>query len=236
MVQKNDLYDYQNQYIFQDDKFFKFSLDSILLGEYSSNISDKENVLEMCCGNMAVSLVVSNYTKAKITGFEITTSISDLAKKSILINNKQDQISVINDDVNNIEKYFPIETFDSIICNPPYFKVNEDSYLNEVPEKRIARHEVKLNLEQIFSISNRFLKNKGKLFMVHRTERLDEIIELGIKYNLRVKNIQLISTKKGHNPTLCLIRCVKCGKPNVKFAPELCIENLNTFQRIFKEE
>lgn len=235
MVQKNDLYDYKDQYIFQDDKFFKFSLDSILLGEYASCIKDNEKVLEMCCGNLAVSLVIANYSQASIVGFEITPVIFELAKKSILINNRTNQISVINDDVNNLGNYYSAEAFDSIVCNPPYFKVDDTSYVNDILEKRIARHEVCLNLEQIFSLSTKYLKNKGKLFMVHRADRLDEIIELGSKYNLRVKNVQLISTKKGDAPMLVLIKCVKGSKQGVKFAHELCIENMKSFQRIFKE-
>lgn len=234
MVQKNDLYDYENQYIYQDDRYFKFSLDSILLAEYAINISDDSKVLEMCCGNMAISLVLTNYTKAKIVGFEITKEIATLAEKSILINNKDNQIKVINDDINNISKYYNCEEFDYIICNPPYFKVSSDKNLNDRYEKRIARHEVKLNLEQIFEISFKFLKNNGILYLVHRTERLDDIINLATKYNVRVKNIQLISTKENKQPTLVLIKCVKNAKSGVKVSSELCIENMSSFKNIFR--
>lgn len=235
MIVKNDLYDYENRYIFQDDDMFKFSVDSILLAEYANKFLKKaNNILDMCSGNMAASLILSKYTAANITGFEIQKEAYNLGVESIKINNLQDSLSIINDDVNNINQYFSNDFFDLMICNPPFFKKNS-SILNDSNYLVLARHEVKFTIEDIFKIAKSFLKNSGSVIIVHRASRLDEIIKLGYKYQVNVKEIQFVSTKKGKKPTIVLIRAVKNSNEGVIINSELCIENVKSYKNIFKE-
>ena len=234
MIVKNDLFDYKDRYIIQDNEGFKFSLDSILLAEYIQNIKKNEIIVDLCAGNMAVGLILSKYFDNNITGFEIQKEVFDMAVKSIEINNLN-RLNVINDDVNNIGKYYPKKSIDIMVCNPPYFKLDKTSLLNKNNKLSIARHEIALNLENIFQIANSYLKDTGKLYMVHRANRLDEIIVIASKYNVNVKNIQLITTKEEMEPYIVLIKCVKNSKFGVKIAPEKCIQNLKTYQNIFKE-
>ncbi|MBQ6840859.1 MAG: methyltransferase [Bacilli bacterium] len=236
MLVKNDLFDYKNRYIYQDSDFFKFSVDSILLAEYIKLSKKNLKILDMCAGNMAVPLILSTYTKDKIVGFEIQSSVYKLAKKSIETNNLNEQLQVINDDVNNLGNYFSKEYFDIMLCNPPYFKYNEDKVVNEKVELKYARHEIAIDLDQIFKLAKSFLVNKGSLYLVHRAERLDEIINLGYKYQINVKKVQLVTTKKGGNPYIVLVECIKNSKPGIKFNCEICIDGVKSYQNIFKEE
>ena len=235
MIVKNDLFDYKNRYIFQDTEFFKFSLDSILLAEFIRPLKDNIKILDMCAGNMAIPLILSTYTNNKIVGFEIQKEVYNLANESILYNKLESQLKIINDDIKNISKYFNRESFDLMLCNPPYFKVN-CAHINKQQELSYARHELAVTLEDLFIIASKFLKNKGKFYMVHRADRLDEIINLGYKYNVYVKCVQLISTKKGENPRIVLIKCSKNSKPNIKIYHEKCIEGVKTYQNYFKED
>ena len=235
MIVKNDLFDYQDRYIYQDDKLFKFSLDSILLAEYASNFTnDKMEILDLCTGNMAVPLIMSKYTSSRIIGFEIQKEVYELGLKSLKENNLEANLTIINDDVKKIKEYYKSEFFDIMVCNPPFFKVGS-SLKNQKEGLSLARHEETITLEDIFNIAKGFLKNNGALIMVHRANRLDDIINLGTRYHLNIKNIQLVSTKKGKKPSIVLIRAVKNSKSGVIINSELCIENLNTYQRIFKE-
>lgn len=236
MLVKNDLYDYENRYIYQDSDFFKFSLDSILLAEFVKLTSDKLKILDMCAGNMAIPLILSKYSSSKIVGFEIQKKVFELGKKSIELNQLTDQLSIINDDVKNLENYFSKEYFDILVCNPPYFKCTDDKVLNEKEELRIARHEIALNLDNIFELAKQYLVNKGSLYLVHRAERLDELIYLGYKYHIYVKKIQCITTKKGGKPYIVLVECIKNSKPGIKFNCEICVEGVKSYQNIFKEE
>lgn len=236
MLVKNDLFDYENRYIFQDSDFFKFSLDSILLAEFINLPKTNKIILDMCAGNMVVPLIISKYTSCPIIGFEIQPSVYELGKKSVEYNNLSSQLKIINDDVNNIDHYYSKSSFDIIVCNPPYFKFNNNKMINKTTELQYARHEIALNLENVFLIANKYLKNKGELYLVHRSDRVDEIINLGYKYQVNVKKLQFVSTKKGASPRIVLAKCVRNSNEGIKIGHELCIEGVKTYKNIFREE
>ena len=231
---KNDLFDYPNRYIMQIKDGFKFSLDSLLLAEFTKLRQSDKLILDMCTGNAPVPLVLSLKTDAKIIGFELQRDIAELAWESISINGLDKQIKVINDDVKNVDKFFKPNSFDVITCNPPYFKVNDDKNKNKNDYLTLARHEIAIDLETIFKLVNRFLKDNGNFYMVHRSERLDEIIIFANKYRLNVKEIQFISTKMNNNPSTILVKCVKNSKLGVKIKKEICVDNLSTYQHLFE--
>ena len=229
-IVKNDLFDSKNRYIYQDKDGFKFSLDSILIAEYPY-VKDNLKILDMCSGNAAIPLIISTKTKSNIVAFEIQEEIAALAKKSVELNGLENQIEVINDDVNNIANYFNKEYFDIIVCNPPYFK-NNSSIHNKEEIKAIARHEIKINLEQIFKISFDYLKNNGILYMSHRADRLDEVINIATKYNLNVKELILVQTKNS-DISMILVKCIKNSKNGIKIKV-LDVSKCSTYQHIFE--
>lgn len=233
----NDLYDYTPLKIYQDDNYFKFSLDSVLLAEYVNVNNRTKSIIELCAGNCAVSMILSTRTKANITAVEVQKEIFDLAKESVDYNGLSDRINIVHSDINDVKNYFPgNKNANIIVCNPPYFKNDGTSYINVDKVKAIARHEILTNIEEIIKISSGILQKDGELYLVHRTERLDDIINYCAKYNIKVKNIQLISTKVDKEPTLLLIRAVKGSSSGVKISPILCIENRLTFKNIFRKE
>ena len=222
---KNDLFDYKNRYIMQMKDGFKFSLDSLLLAEFVNIKKDDKKILDMCTGNAPVPLVLSLKSDAEIIGFEIQKEISELALESVKINGLEKNIKIINDDIKNIDNYFDSNTFDIITCNPPYFKKKEDSIINENIVKSIARHEIEMELEDVMLISKSLLKNEGSLVLVHRTDRLIEIIELMRKHNIEPKRMRLIYPKINTESNLVLIDGRKNGKKGLKILPPLYIHN-----------
>ena len=232
----NDLYDYVPLKVYQDDNYFKFSLDSVLLAEFVKKPDTKKSFIELCAGNCAVSMILTTKCSSKITAVELQKDIFLLGKESIEYNKLDNQINLFNCDIKDIKKYFPGNKFDVVVCNPPYFSQNETSLINDDEVKAIARHEIAINLEQIISISSKLLDLNGELYLVHRSERVDEIIKYCFMYDIGVKQIQFVSTIKGAEPKLVLIRAVKGSKQGVKVLPELCIQNLKTFKNIFWNE
>ncbi len=234
-IEKNDLFDYKGMYIYQDKDSFKFSVDSILLSEFVDLKKTDTSILDICSGNAVIPMVLSVKTDIKMVGYEIQDDIYKLGKMSIEENGLSKQITLINDDIKNIGNYYKSESFDIITCNPPYFKIEEKGFINKNERLSLARHELTLNLEDIFKISFKFLKNNGRLYLIHRVTRLDEIIILANKYRVNVKKIQFISTKKDNVPYLVLIKCVKNSKNGVIINPIVNIMNLSTYQNLFKE-
>ena len=211
--------------IIQNPEWFSFSIDSVLLPRFVTINKDTKNILDIGTGNAPIPLILSTRTKSKIFGIEIQKDIYDLAQESIEMNDLQDQIKLINDDVHNIDQYFKYGFFDVIVSNPPYFKLQEKSKINEDIHKTIARHELKIDLEDIIRISSLYLKNGGLLAIVHRSDRLIELISLFKKYNIEPKKIQLIYPKIGEESNIVLIEGKKGANPGLKIMPSIIAHN-----------
>lgn len=210
----NDLYDTGFK-IYQSKDYFKFSLDSLLLANFVEfNFTDKL-VLDLCTGNAPVPIILSENKKIKIYGFELQKEIYELAVKSIKVN-QINNVEIINDDVKNSLNYFPGNNFDIVTCNPPYFKYTKNSIINENEIKSIARHEIKITLEDIIKIATKQLKAKGKFYIVHRSDRLIEIINCLNKYNFGIKKLQFVYSNIDANSSMVLIEAKKDCKNDVK--------------------
>ena len=220
----NDILGYKNLSIYQDQNYFCFSLDSVILANYATIRYKDSNIIDLGCGNGVIPLIVSQRTNKNIYGIEIQKNVFDLAVDSIKYNNLDNRIKLINDDISNITNDFN-EYFDLALCNPPYFKLTDKSYLNISVEKQIARHELTMDLDKLFSVSKRILKNNGNIAIVHRPERLLEIFDTMRKYNIEPKKIKFIYEKVDKESTLVLVEGQKCGKTGLKIENPLIMYN-----------
>ena len=221
----NDLVYYDNLKIVQNKNYFNFSLDSILLPNFAQITENTKMILDLCTGNAPVPLVLTTKTKAKIIGVELQKEVFELAKESIELNKLNNQIELINDNINNISSRFETDSFDLITCNPPYFKKNDNSIINDNEIKSIARHEIHMELEDIFKISKKLLKNGASICIVHRTDRLMEIIEKMKHNNIEPKRIQFIYPKINSESNLVLVDGRKNGKVGLKVLHPLYVHN-----------
>ena len=212
----NYLLGYENLKIYQDTDMFNFSLDSVLLPNFVTINKKTKRILDIGTGNAVIPIILSTKTKALIDAVEIQKEVYLLGKKSIEYNKLEKQITIYNEDIKDFYKNIETDTYDVITCNPPFFKVNEKSNLSDSEYKKIARHEIKLNLEDIMIVSKKLLKNNGVLAIVHRTDRLIDIIELMRKYNIEPKKVEFIYPKKNTNSNIVLIEGSKNGKPGLK--------------------
>jgi len=230
----NDLFDYDLK-IYQDSEKFKFSLDSLLLSEFVDIKKSDKNLLDLCSGNAPLPLILANNHDINITGVEIQKEIYDLAVKSIMYNKLESKIKMLNINAKDTNNYFPGNNFDIITCNPPFFKVNKNSLLNENKEKAMARHEISITLEEIIQVSSTLLKDNGKFYLVHRPERLEDIITLANKYNLHVKEIEFIYTKLTDYAIMVLLKFVKNANIGVKIKSKIINRETKTYKNIFKK-
>lgn len=234
MIVLNDLYDYGLK-IYQDSEKFKFSLDSLLLAEFVDIKKNDRKILDFCSGNAPLPLILAKKFNKEITGIEIQKEIYDLALKSIAYNKLEDKIAMLNINVLEVKNYFSSNSFDIITCNPPFFKVDNSSLINTKKEVAIARHELTITLEQIIENASYLLKDNGKFYMVHRPERLEEIINIASKNNLNVKLIKFISSKPEGYAIMVLLKFVKNANIGVKVSNEIINRNVKTYQNIFNK-
>ena len=227
MKVRNRLLNFGDMIIYQDNDYFLFSLDSVLLANFVTlKLTDKK-IIDLCSGNAPVPMLMSFRTKARIFGVELQKYIYDMGLESIKENGLDKQIKFINEDVKNLDKIYERESFDVVTCNPPYFKYKDDSLINENEGKAIARHEVYVKLEDIISTSQYLLKNGGTFAMVHRPDRLIEIINLMQKYKKKKKKIRLVYPKENKNANMLLIEGIKNGKSGLKVEKALIVHDNN---------
>ena len=209
--------------IIQNREVFSYSIDSVLLSRFPK-LPNRGMIVDLCAGNGAVGLFASTRTKASIVGVEIQERLADMAERSIQLNGLSDRMFMITDDLKNLPQYFPGSKIDIILCNPPYFKVDEHSNLNESRHYLLARHEISTNLDQICHVAQRTLKSNGRLAMVHRPDRFLDIIETMKHYNLAPKRIQFVYPKRHKEANMLLIEAIKDGSlDGLKILPPLFI-------------
>lgn len=222
MKEINDLYDYGYK-IVQKSDYFKFSLDSMLLANFINiNMSDSK-LLDFCTGNCPIPIILSNSIK-NIVAFEVQKEIYELGDESLKLNNINN-VKLINDDIKNIGNYYEEGYFDIISCNPPYFKVIDSSRINDNNVKAIARHEILIKLEDIVSLAYKFLRDKGKLYIVYRPDRLMELLKLFDKYKFGVKKLQCCYNNSDSLSSMILIEAMKNGQDDLKILAPLFTEN-----------
>lgn len=221
----NDLIGYKDMKVIQNPDWFSFSLDSVLLPRFVTINKNVKNILDIGTGNAPIPLILSTRTKANIYGIEIQKDIYELAVESVKINELSAQIKIINDDVKNIGQYFKTGFFDVVVSNPPYFKDVAGKKTNDDIHKTIARHEIKINLEEIIKIASFCLKNGGVFAMVHRSDRLIEIIEQFKKNQIEPKKIQFIYPKNDTESNIVLIEGKKMGNTGIKVLPPIIAHN-----------
>ncbi len=207
----NDLLNYNGYKIIQRTDGFSFSLDSVLLANFATLNKRVKNVCELGCGNGAVLMMLSTMTSASITGIDILSVSCNLANRSIKMNNLEDKINVINDNFIDIHKKIGHDCFDLVICNPPYFSVESHYNRNDSKLKQVARHEVYSTLDDVLKTAKILLRNNGYFAMVHRPNRLCEIITKMKEYNLEPKRLRLVYPSVFKDANLILIEARRNG-------------------------
>lgn len=215
--------EYKGLKIIQNKKGFCFGMDSVLLSDYAKSIKKDSMVLDLGTGTGILGILLCGKTKLKhITGIEIQEEVFDMAKRSISLNNLKDRFDVLNEDIKEISKIFPAESIDAIVTNPPYKQDNTGLH-SKNETQLISRHEIKCTLEDVIKISAKLLKNSGEFYMVHRPERVADIVDVMRKYKLEPKNIRFVFPKTNKEPNLLLIKAVKNANSFLKVESPLII-------------
>lgn len=209
--------------IYQETDYFCFGIDSVLLANFVKSKSVKNNVIELCAGSGVISVIFSAKKKfSKIIDIELQNEMFELLNKNIKYNGLEDKIITLQEDIKNIDNIkkeihesIGCKNADVIICNPPY-KKKGTGVTNENMVKYIARHEEKCTLEDIFKTSSKILKSKGKLYIVHKPDRLVDLFSIARMYKLEAKEIRFVHPKYNQAPSIVLVEYVKDGNNELK--------------------
>ncbi len=219
----NYLLAYNDLKIIQRKDMFNFSLDTVLLAHFCTINKDVKTIVDFGTNNAAIPLLLSRRTDKKIIGIEIQQEAVTLAKKNVELNHLDQQIEIIHGDINEcVQKMDKVQL---VVCNPPFFKVGERSNLNDNEYLTIARHEIKIDLESIIKAAARILDNKGRLAIVHRPERMIDILNYMQKYDIEPKRIRFVYPKMNCESHVLLVEGLYKGKKGIKIEPPLYAHN-----------
>jgi len=208
-----NLLGYDGLKIITRNDILNFSLDSTILAYYVTIHQKANKIMDLGCGSGFIPIFLTLRTKKDIYGVEIQKDLCDIACESVKINKLEDQIKIINEDIKNLNKLFNPSSFDVIVSNPPYF-TSESSPLLKLSEfEKLARHEILINLDELLKAASYLLKEGGTFAMVHRSERLLEIMNTFRKYHIEPKTIKFVyDNKKSKESNVIFIE----GKKSIK--------------------
>lgn len=218
---------YKGLKLIQNKDGFCFGVDSVLLSDFAKSIKKNATVVDIGTGTGIIGLLLCKKTDLKkIYGVEIQEEVAEMAKRSVELNNLQDKLQIINADINDIFEFLVPNSVDCVVTNPPYKKV-DTGVKNEDEKQMISRHEVKCTLEDIIEKGAKLLKDRGEFYMVHRAERMVDIMCLLRKYRLEPKNVRFVHSKQNEKPNLILVKAVKFANEFLKIDKPLVIYDEN---------
>ncbi len=221
-----DFLNYNDMKIIQRNDHLNFSIDSVLISNFLTVNKGRKNIMDLGTGNGVIPMLLSKRTNAKIVGIEIQDTSVDLACRNIILNKLESQVEIVKGDIKNIQSEFTDQSFDAVITNPPFFKFTGDkNQLNNLDQLTYARHEILINLEDIIKAGSYLLKFRGNFTMVHRADRLIDILELMKRYKIEPKRIRFCHTTRNKGAKIILIEGLKGAEPGLVIQPPLYINN-----------
>lgn len=215
--------DLQNGYmLIQKNNTFKFGVDAVLLADFAQ-VKRSDHVLEMGTGTGIIPILLhAKKQPASITALEIQVDMADMAQRNVKYNKLEDKIRILHMDLKEAPERLGRAIYDCVVTNPPYVK-REAGINNPEESKAIARFEITCTLQGVVSTAKELLKTGGKFFMVHRADRLVDIIYEMRNQGVEPKRIRFVHSNAGKRPHLILIEGVRGGRPELKFMDPLYI-------------
>ena len=216
----NYLLAHEHLKIIQRKDMFNFSLDTVLLANFCTLNKDMHTIVDLGTNNGAIPLLLTTRCDKSIIGVEIQEEAVEVARRNVELNGLQSQITIVHENMKDYVKEHH-KSCHLVLCNPPFFKMGEKSNINESPYLTIARHEVKVTLDEIVATARGLLEYRGRFAMVHRPSRLIEIIEAMKKNDIEPKRLRLVYPKVGKEANVVLIEGIYKGQPGLKIEPPL---------------
>lgn len=216
---------YEGLKIYQNDQGYCFTSDSVLLANYVK-FSASSKVVEFCAGSGVISILLSKKQKPSIIhAFEVMQEPYKLFVESVKLNKLEDKVVPVNARLEDSVKMLGAGYADVVVCNPPYLKPN--TFKLEPTEKTVATTELLTSLESVISSACELLKYGGKFYMVHRVDRLVDVLCELRRAKLEPKKVSIIYPKLEKEPVVFLVQAVKGGKRGLRMSKVTFADQLN---------
>lgn len=213
-------------HVIQKKDAFRFGVDAVLLANFG-NIKSGSDVIDLCSGTGIVPFIIAGKTRAAhITGLEIQEDMVEMSNRSLKYNSLEDRVDFICGDLKDIRLIKSIHKADVITVNPPY-KLNNSGLISRDDKNAISRHEILCTLEDVIAACRILLKDNGRMYMVHRPERLADLLCLMRKYKIEPKRIKMVQPDSKKAPNMVLVEGQRDGGAFLKWEAPLYIYDGN---------
>ena len=208
--------------IIQEPSGNRFSTDAVLLSSYCAAKS-RDRVADLGTGTGILPLLIwAKWRPEKITGVEIDPETADMASRSVLVNNLEESIAIVNADLKDAPSLLGKAKFTLVVSNPPYIRAGEG--MQGISEKRaLARHEIGCTMDDVAKAAAALLVPRGRFALVHRPDRLCDIMVALRASGLEPKAMRMVHNTAGDVPSMVLITAVKGASRGLKMSSPLIV-------------
>jgi tRNA1Val (adenine37-N6)-methyltransferase len=201
---------------------YRVSVDSVLLACFAT-IRREENIVELGCGNGLIPLILAYlHPSIFVVGIEFQGAMVDRACRNVQLNGFDKRVRIDRGDVRAIEKIARPESFDAVVCNPPYRRPTAGR-ISPNKEKQIARHECEGNLADFIAAGAYLLPAKGKMAVIYSAGRAIDLIDTMRRSRIEPKRVRMVHSFAETEASLVLVEGVKGGKSGVQVHAPLVI-------------
>lgn len=210
-----------NYRILQDTDLYRFTSDAVLLARFL-RAKRGERVADFCAGSGVVGLhfYAENTGVEHVTLFEMQPRLAEMSARTVALNGLKGKFTVENVRLQEIDPRYT-EAFSLILCNPPY---ERGGFAAADAEKALCRKELSLSLEELCAAAARCLKFGGRFALIHRADRLAELLYTLHEHRLEPKKVCPVCGRAGARPYAVLVAAVKGGKPGTELLSALINE------------
>lgn len=226
MAVREDDTGFRGYILLQDPDTFCYGVDAVLLADYG-RAAPAERLLDLGSGNGAAALIaMGKYGPVSAVGVEVQERQVALARESARRNGLEDRLRFVQGDVLNIRELVSEESFDVVLCNPPYSEAGR-GIVSANHAAYIARHETTAALADFVRAAAYALKTGGRFVTVHRPSRLPDVFETCRACGLEPKRMRMVLPRPGAAPNIVLVSAVKGGGKELTVDPPLCVRDEN---------
>ncbi len=201
---------------------YRVSLDAVLLA-YFATIRDEEHIADLGSGNGVIPLILAyRHPSILVTGVEFQAAMADRARRNVQLNGFDKRVRIARGDVRAVEKTAGPESFDVVVCNPPYRQASSGR-ISPNTEKQVARHECEGDLHDFISAGAYLLPAKGRMALVYSAVRSIDLLAAMRHAGIEPKRVRMVHSFVETEASLVLVEGVKGGRSGAKVHAPLVI-------------
>jgi tRNA1Val (adenine37-N6)-methyltransferase len=189
---------------------YRYSIDAAIL---ASHVQPRptDRVLDLGTGCGIIPLIIGfRHPGVKLYGVEIQHDLAEIAQGNITANNLENRVVILPVDMKTLKPSSLLDPMDLVVSNPPFYRI-ASGRINSDSQRAIARHELKVTLEDVLKAAAGMLRTAGKFVCIYGSDRLVDLFAQMRVCHIEPKIVRLIHSKVGTDARLVLVEGVKGG-------------------------